>query len=339
LASTIRDVAAFSGLSLGTISKYINGGTVKEKTRHKIEEAIQKLNFKPNTIAKGLRNARSFTIGVLMSKLNSNFNSIIISALEEYLLPLGYSVIVSECHENENIEIEKVNFLLHHMVDGIVIMPYSMKGKQIEVMKENKVPFVVIDQLMENFETDGIVLDNAAALEKPVETLIKMGHRDIAIITGNLSLYTAKGRFAGFKKAMDKNNIPIKEQYVRDGDYTIDGGYTATLSLLNNKKPPSALIATNYDMTIGAILAINYLRKTIPDDLSFAGFDDLPLINVVSPSISIINQPMIEMGRNAGRLLFKRISGDYSGYPELIMHKAEMKLTGSIKPFKKRKTT
>ena len=336
MASTIRDVAAYSGFSLGTISKYINGGTVKEKTRLKIEEAIQKLKYKPNTIAKGLRNARSFTIGVLMSKLNSIFNAIIISSLEEYLLPLGYSVIVSECHENENMEIEKVNFLLHHMVDGIVIMPYSMSGKQIEIIKESKVPFVVIDQILEQYKVDGVVLDNAAAMEKPVEALIKMGHRDIAILTGSETLYTARGRFTGFKKIMDHYKIPIHDQYVCNGGYSTDGGYAATLSLLNRKKPPSALVVSNYDMTIGAVLAIHHLRKIIPDDISLIGFDNLPPINVVEPALSIISQPMVEMGKSTGHLLFKRIKGDYSGYPELIIHNADVKLTESIKPLRKK---
>jgi DNA-binding LacI/PurR family transcriptional regulator len=339
LASTIRDVAACSGVSLGTISKYINGGTVKEKTRVKIEEAIQKLKYKPNNIAKGLRNARTFTVGVLMSKLNSNFNSIIISSLEEYLLPLGYSVIVSECHENEKMEIEKIKFLLHHMVDGIVIMPYASSGKQIEVIEESKTPFVVIDQLLRRHKTDGVVLDNTAAIEEPVKTLLKMKHRDIAIITGSLTLYTAKGRFAGYKKAMDSYGIPLKEEYIRDGNYTIGGGYSAVLDLFALKKPPSALIVSNYDMSIGAVLAIHFLHKIIPDDLSLVCFDDFPLTTVVNPPLSVIAQPMIEMGRSAAGLLFRRINGDYAGYPEQIIHKAEMKLTESIKPFQEKLIT
>jgi DNA-binding LacI/PurR family transcriptional regulator len=337
VASTIRDVAAYSGVSLGTISKYINGGVVKEKTRQKIEEAIKHLKYRPNNIAKGLRNARTFTVGVLMSKLNSDFNGIIISALEEYLLPLGYSVIVSECHENETMEIEKIKFLLHHMVDGIVIMPYASSGKQIEVIEENKTPFVVIDQLLQWHKTDGVVLDNAAAIEEPVETLIKMKHRDIAIITGDMALFTARGRFAGYEKAMNRNGISIREEYVRNGSYSISGGYEATLDLFRLKKPPSALVISNYDMTIGAILAVHFLHKSVPDELSLIGFDDFPLTRVVSPPLSIISQPMVEMGRSAARLLFRRISGDYSGYPELIVHKAEMKLTESIKPLSKKR--
>lgn len=332
MASTIRDVAAYSDVSLGTISKYINGGAVKEKTRQKIEEAIQKLKYEPNHIAKGLRNSRTFTIGVLMPKMNSTFNSIIISALEESILPQGYSVIVSECHENEKMEIEKIKFLLHRMVDGIVIMPYDTSGKQIEVIEESKTPFVVMDQLLRGHKTDGIVLDNEDAIEKPVESLIKMNHRDIAIITGSMAMYsTARSRLSGYEKAMNKHSIPIKKEFIRDGNYSFDGGYNEVLELFRLKKPPSALVVCNHDMTIGAILAIHFLRKNFPDDLSLIGFDNLPPINVLNPPLSIISQPMVEMGRSAASLLFRRINGDYSGYPELIKHKAEMKLTESIK--------
>jgi DNA-binding LacI/PurR family transcriptional regulator len=336
LPSTIRDVAAYSGVSLGTISKYINGGALKEKTRLKIEKAVQKLKYKPNHIAKGLRNSRTFTVGVLMPKLNSYFNSVIISSLEEYLLPLGYSVIVSECHENEKMEIEKIKFLLHHMVDGIVILPHSIAGKQIEVMEKSKTPFVVIDHRFSRHKTDGVVLDNVAAIEEPVEALIKMKHRNIAIITGSMNMYTAKGRFAGYKKAMNRHGIPLREEYIRNGNYSIGGGYSTVLDLFNLKKPPSALIVSNYDMSIGAVLAIHFLHKKIPDDLSLICFDESFITNVVSPPLSVISQPMVEIGRNAACLLFKRINGDYSGYPELIIHKPEMKLTESIKPFQKR---
>jgi DNA-binding LacI/PurR family transcriptional regulator len=332
VAATIRDVAEYSGLSLGTISKFINGGPVKEKTRLKIEEAIKKLKFKPNNIAKGLRNARTFTVGVLLSKLHSSFDGTIVSALEEYLLPLGYSIIVSHCHENAEREIEKIKFLLKHMVDGIVLMPFSASGRQIEVLKESKTPFVLIDQIFRQYKTDGVVLDNAGAVAKPVETLLQMGHRDIAIITGNKALYTSKERLAGYTTAMNRHGVPIREEYVRNGDYTIDGGYAATLDLLKLKKPPTALLASNFDITIGAVMAIHFLHKEVPRDLSLIGFDRFPLTNVISPPLSIISQPMEEMGRNAGRLLFKRISGDYTGYPELIVHQPGIELTESVRP-------
>jgi len=331
LASTIRDVAARSGVSLGTISKYLNGGVVKKKTLGKIEEAIKNLDYKPNTIAKGLRNSRTFTVGVVLAMLADNFDSAIISSLEESLLPFGYKVIISDCHSNEEMEIEKIKFLLSHMVDGIVIHPYSMSGKQIEVIKESKTPFVVIDQTVPGCMTDSIVLDNEKAIEEPVEALIKMGHRDIAIIRGNMAYYSARGRFTGYEKAMNRHRIPIKEKYVRNGGLTIDGAYNAALDLFRLKKPPSALVVCNYFMTIGAVLAANFLHITIPDDISFIGFDDSPIINVVTPPLSIVSQPTVEMGRSAARLLIKRIKGDYVDYPEIIMHKATMRLTESVK--------
>ena len=331
MASTIRDVAAFSGFSLGTISKYINGGVVKDKTRQKIDEAIKKLEYKPNNIAKGLRNARSYAIGVLISKLYSNFWSIIISALEDYLLPLGYSVIICGCQQDEKKEIEKINFLLHQMVDGIVILPHSSLGKQIEIIEKSKTPFVIIDQLVRHHKADSVILDNVAAIEEPVEALIKMGHRDIAIITGNTSVYTAEKRLSGYEKAMKRYNIPIRKGYIRDGNYSIDGGFSETLHLLTLKKPPSALIVSNYDMTLGAAMAVLFQHVTIPEDLSLIGFDDPPLIKVINPPLSVMSQPMFKMGRSAGELLFRRINGDYSGYPELIVHKADMKLTKSVK--------
>lgn len=131
MASTIRDVAARAGLSVGTVSKYINGKTVKENTRLAIEEAIKELDFHPNNIAKGLRNAKSFSVAILLPMLDSTFCTSMISSIESTLLPLGYSVIVCECHNNAEMELRKTQYLIDRMVDGIVLIPYASDENQL----------------------------------------------------------------------------------------------------------------------------------------------------------------------------------------------------------------
>lgn len=332
MASTIRDVAALAELSIGTVSKYINGYTVKESTQIAIEAAIKQLNYHPNNIAKGLRNAKSFSIAILLPMLDSNFCTSMISSIEACLLPAGYSVIVCECHNDAQMELQKAQFLIDRMVDGIVLIPYALDGKQIEMIQAADIPLVLLDQEIDGHETDCIVLDNLLAGYETVSHLIQLGHRDIAILTGNPAHYTTRGRLGGYEKALKEAGIPVTKDYIQCGDYTIDGGYAAMLSLCHLRKRPTAVFVSNYDMTIGAYLAINYLNLKIPDDISIIGFDNFPLANVVKPSLTFAEQPTDAMGRDAGTLLYRRIKGDYSGFPQTIVHKPTIYYKDSIRP-------
>lgn len=322
MAATIHDVAKYSGLSLGTVSKYINGKPIKEKNREKIEQAIKVLNYRPNNIAKGLRNARTFTVGVLVPTLASSFATTIISAVEKELLPHGYCVIVSECHDNEEMELKKADILLSRLVDGIILLPFSPKGKQLDLIQNNHVPVVVIDQMIINHESDCVLLDNVSAISEPTEKLIEFGHHEIALLTGDPRLYTSERRINGYRRTLEKYHIPISEDFIINGNYTMSGANQALLKLYASGHLPTAIICSNYEMTLGAILTMNTLNLKIPDDISIVGFDNLPLSQVIKPPLFTIEQPMEEMGANAARLLYKRINGDYSDFPKIISHKA-----------------
>lgn len=331
MASTIRDVAKLSGLSIGTVSKYINGKYIKEETKLAIEKAIKELKYRPNNIAKGLRNAKSFSVAILLPMLNSSFCTSMISSIEKFLNPKGYSVIVCECHNNEEMELQKTKFLINHMVDGIILIPYNLKGKQIELIKNHNIPLVLLDQVILNQETDAVVLDNVFSAYEPIKHLIDLGHKDIAMITGNPLHYTTIGRTKGYMKALEENNIRIKGEYLVSGNYSIDGGYEAILKLWSLKNRPSAVFISNYDMTIGAYHAINYLKLNIPEDISVIGFDNFPLTNVITPPLSFAKQPTDIMGYEAGKILYRRMVGDYSDFPQVKMYEASFHYKESIK--------
>lgn len=336
MASTIRDVANRTGLSLGTVSKYINGTPVKEANRIKIENAIQELNFRPNNIAKGLRNAQTFSVAVLIPMLTSNFCTSMISSIETYLLSKGYSVIVCECHNNEKMELQKTRFLLDRMVDGIILIPFSSSGKQIELIQKNNTPLVVVDQLIKGHPADSIILDNFRSAYEPVRKLIQLHHRKIAII-GGPDHYTSTERLRGYIAAMNETQIPVIDDYIQCGNYTMDGGYEAMIRLAELPDPPTAVFISNYDMEIGAFLAVNYLKLRIPDDISIIGFDNFPLANIVNPPLSFAAQPTDDMGLSAAKLLFQRMRGDKSEYPKIIKHEPQFYYKESIRDLEKKK--
>jgi DNA-binding LacI/PurR family transcriptional regulator len=330
--STIRDVAASAGVSLGTVSKFINGGNVKDANRKKIETAIKELNFRQNHIAKGLRNAQTFTVAVLVPMISSSFASVIISAIEKYLLPLGYCVIVSECHDDEEIEIQKINFMARRMVDGIIILPFSENGKQIELLETCNIPFVLIDQIIPKYETDSVILDNTNAIYMPTKKLIELGHTRIALVTGRPELFTSQKRIEGYRVALNEYNIPFSPELLINGNYTLETAFKSTQTLLEDSTLlPTAIIASNYEMTLGILLALNQLHVRIPEDISVFGFDNLPLSKVIDPPMSVVTQPMEEMGYTAASLLYKRIKGDFDSFPETVSHKASILVRDSIR--------
>ncbi|MDB8709583.1 LacI family DNA-binding transcriptional regulator [Mediterraneibacter gnavus] len=330
MAATIRDVAKKSGLSLGTVSKYINGHPVKETNRLLIEQAIQELQYKPNNIAKGLRNSQTFSVAVLLPMLTSNFCTSMISSIESYLLPKGYTVIVCECHNDAAMELQKARFLLDRMVDGIILIPYDSTGKQIELIQNNHTPLIVVDQIIKDHPSDTIILDNQRASYEPVKKLISLGHTKIAIITGGIDHYTSQQRLNGYEKALRECHLPIYKHYIQCGNYSTEGGYEAMMKLAKLPDPPTAVFISNYDMEIGAYIGINNLNLKIPEDISLIGFDNLPLVNIVNPPLSFSEQPTDEMGLAAAKLLYRRMQGDQSDYPKTLIHAPIFHYTDSI---------
>jgi DNA-binding LacI/PurR family transcriptional regulator len=320
MGATIRDVAAYAQVSLGTVSKYINGGTVKESNRKKIAEAIEALSFKPNNIAKGLRNARTFTILVFVPRLSDVFINKVIQAAENFFLPLGYSVIVCECQADPKVEMEKLKIFTNRLVDGIILLPTANDGKQIDFLKKANVPFVVFDRLVDKHPCDAVILDNEEAAYLPTRAVLEKGHRRIGIISGDNDHFTTRGRLEGFKRALREFDLPPENGIVECGSYSIQGGNDAFLRMWTADKRPTAVITSNYDVTLGAIIAINNLKIRIPEDISIYGFDIQDLSQVVSPPLSLAGQPLEEIGTSTAELLYQRMQGDYEDFPRHIVH-------------------
>lgn len=330
MAATIRDVARVSGLSIGTVSKFINGGKVKENNRILIENAIKELDFRPNSLAKGLKSAKSYTVGVIVPSLLSTYTAVVVSAIEKYLQELGYSSVICACQLDEEVELNKAQFLIDKMVDGIILQPHSGSGRQIDYIKSCGIPLVCFDALVAGHETDGVVVDNIEAAYIPTKRLIEMGHRKIAIVYGD-DMYTCFGRLDGYKKALAEYKVRLNDNYVCRQPYTMQGGIRAIDWLFGLTDPPTAVIVTSYDMTLGAFVQINAHNLKIPEDISIIGFDNLPLAEAISPELSLVEQPMEEMGISAARLLLRRMLGDHKKFPEIIVHKTKLHIKGSVK--------
>lgn len=335
-------MARESGLSIATISKYLNGGNVLEQNRRLIEDAIAKLDFKVNELARGLKTSRTMTVGVLIPSFENVFFTSIVSNIENVLLQEGYSTIVCDYRENPRLEVEKFQFLLDKMVDGMILMPNSDDDNLIfevaQARAAKNIPVVLIDRLIKNVSCDVVLVDNLNASYNAVEQLIIRGHKRIGIIVGPEEIYTAQERLKGYIRVHEDYALPVEPSLIKYGDYQMQSGFELFQELLRVEPRPTAVYVTNYEMTLGAVIAANEDNLKIPDDLSLIGFDNLALARIVKPSLSIVVQPMQQIGETASQILLRRLKGDQSGFPSISRLKTELLIRDSIKHLETQKS-
>jgi LacI family transcriptional regulator len=334
IAATIKDVAKHTGLSIATISKYINGGNVLDNNRVAIDQAIRELDFKVNEIARGLKTNRTMTIGVLIPDLKNIFCTTIVSNIESILLQNGYSTIICDYQQNSGLEKEKFEFLINKLVDGIITIPYGIDAQCIKDLMRKNIPVVLIDRAIKEVSCDTVLADNLNASYNAVEQLIIKGHKRIGIICGPDNIFTAQERLKGYVRVYEDYSLKMDESLVKKGDYEVESGYSLLNELLDSINPPTAVFVTNYEMTLGAIMAINERNVKMPEELSFIGFDNLQMAKVVKPMLTIVVQPMEQIGETAANILLKRLKGDMSGFPAMFRLKTELISKDSVKELK-----
>lgn len=316
MAATIKDIARETGLSIATISKYMNGSTLREKNRIAIERAIKKLDYTVNEYARGLKSNKSRTIGVVIPELSNLFVTQIITKMEEILRGKGYSIIICDCHTDEKLECEAVHFLMGKMVDGIVNMPVCKNGRHLQPAVDKKIPIILIDRPINSLAgiADSVLIDNTAAAKTAISYLLQRGHREIGIIVGPEDVFTSTQRLKGYFDAFASCGFPVNERNILHSDYTVQGGYACMRRLLTQGNC-TAVFVTNYEMTLGAVIAVNEMGLKIPDEISFIGFDNMDLSRITHPQLTIVTQPLEQIGFHAAKLLLEHLTGDVPSAP------------------------
>ncbi len=308
MPATIRDIRRMTGLSVATISKYLNGGNVLPENRTKLEAAIRELHYEVNELARGLVTNRTRTVGVLVYSIESLFNGTLLRYLGEALRRLGYGVLICDSCEDEEVEAQSLRFLVNKKVDGIIVVPVSHRSDFLQPAREAGVPVVLMDRSLDDEEHDCVKIDNRMAAFRAMRLLLENGHRKIAVICSACE-YTGVERCKGFLDAMEQAGLPVPDAYRRCGRHAMEYGYQSMKELLRLEDVPTAVFMTNYEITLGAVMAVKETTYRCPDDISMLGFDDLILSQVVEPKMYMVVQPMKEMSERAVELLMQRIRG------------------------------
>jgi LacI family transcriptional regulator len=306
---TIKDVARVAGLSIATVSKYLNGGHVLDANREAIEQAIQLLGYRVNSVARGLKTRRTMTVGVLIPTIEMVFSTEIIAAIEKRLGQAGFSTLICDSQLSADLEIRKLEVLLEKQVDGIIMMPFSASPVPVQKALDQGVPVVLVDRKVQGLDLDCVLVDNENLAWQATTRLIEAGHSRIGIVLGPQDLYTSNQRFAGYTRACRENNVAVDFNLVRQTDYQLEGGSSAIRALLNWPRRPTALFTTNYETTFAAGLVINEQDLRVPDDLSWIGFDGPYIAQIYRPRLTVALQPVRAIGETAARLILERIAG------------------------------
>jgi LacI family transcriptional regulator len=328
--ATYKDLQARTGLSLATISKHYNGGNVLAENRLAIEVAAAELGYRVNGFARSLRTQKSQAVGVLLPKLDNEFHLTVIAGVEAALREHGISVLVCAGRDTPG---EAVEFLLSKMVDGIIAVPGETDRKALQAAAARGIPIVLIDRLLKGLESDAVVLDNPLAGRQAVEHLAAHGHTRIAALVGDQRSWTMRQRRDGFLAAMSRSGLQAEPAEVIAGPLTVASGRSAMRQLLAAPTRASAVICFNYELTVGALIAVNELEVVMPDDLSFVGFDSVELAQVIKPRLSMITQPTPHIAAQAAALIHARLaSGAAPPMHSLVTLASELVQGGSVGP-------
>lgn len=316
--ATIKDIARETGLGLATISSYLNGGNVRAKNRVKIEKAIADLHYEVNETARNLKTNCSQMIGAVIPELDSSFVARVLSTAEDLLLQKGYALLVCDCRSDPEREKESIDFLIRKRVDGLINIPVDESGANLKKFVRTGKPVVLVDRMTDSFPCDTVCTKNREALHLAVEKLIEAGHERIGMIAGPEQIQAARARKEGYRSALAGHGIRLPESYIFGGDDSIRGGIRGVESLLLAHPDITAVVVSNSTMSQGAIIGLNEMGISIPDRVSIIGFDNPEFARAVNPRMTILQQPVEEIGRKAAEVMLKRLSGDKEGFPEHI---------------------
>ena len=313
-----------AGVSPSTISKYMNGGNVREENVESIRRAIDALDYRVNPFARNLKMQRSRSIGVLLPDFTAPFFGNVITALDKVLRENGYHSLISCYSANHGLERDNLRFLISAGIDGLIYMPENLSAEEfIELTANCSVPTVQVDRCLQGLPGDTVLVDNSDAVYSAISDLAAQGHSRIAIITGPKAVFSAKERLVGYLRALSDLGILYDDQLVISGQNEFATGYHGfeTLNRLDHR--PTAVFTTNYNITMGFITAAREQGIRIPEDIAVFGFDCVDICTMMKPPLPVVHQPEHEIGQLAAHYLIERLEG-YNGPPRVTRLKCSI---------------
>jgi LacI family transcriptional regulator len=309
---TIREVAKAAGASVSTISAALNNSDyVSSAMRNRIEEAIRKLRYRPNDLARGLRLQKTQTIAIVVPDLSNNFYIEVVRGAKDYSTSANYTVLIGDSRDSWEEERNYLDLFHRRRVDGVVRVPaIDAAGKKAKSVLGN-LPVVYADRypVVGDSLVGRVGIDNKRAADGAARYLLSLGHRKIAIIVGEASSGTSVDRLHGFLRALKSANIRQDRSMIHIGHNDLESGHRHAMELLTSARRPTALFCTNNMMALGALAAIQEIGLSCPEEISLLAFDDFYWATLLRPRMTVVRQPAREVGMVAARMLIDYIEG------------------------------
>ncbi|MCC7445989.1 MAG: LacI family DNA-binding transcriptional regulator [Anaerolineae bacterium] len=306
---TIKDVAREAGVSYSTVSRVLNNQPhIHPDKRQRVLDAAARLGYVVNLQARGLVGGRTQTIGLLLHELSAPYMGLVVQGIDEELAAAAYELILQTTHRHRHKETLLVNTVSRGMIDGLLLLLPLELESYLDVLRDRQFPYVVIDHQGFDDFSPTVSADNVQGAYTATKYLIELGHRRIGFVAGRFDTSSGTDRLAAYKAALTDAGLPFDPDLVQPGAYEQHGGYLAANALLDLPQPPTALFCANDASAFGAYEAIRNRGLRIPQELSVIGFDDIPQAALVHPPLTTIQQPLVEIGRRAARLLLHYIA-------------------------------
>lgn len=318
MSASIADVAKRAGVSTATVSRVLaDKPHVSKKTRQKVLQAIKELDYRPDRTAQRLRLQTSDVLGLIVSDVQNPYFTSVARGVEDAAYDLQMNVLL--CNTDEDPERQKIylDIMRAERVAGLIIaMASNQNGDNLKEIRQSGIPVVLLDRLVDDFESDCVVVDNIQGTKDAINHFFSLGYRRIGAIHGASRITSAAERQQGYCEAFDALGLESDKSIIKMGNFKRETGYELTLEILKNPNLPEALFIANNQMTLGALQAFREHKIRIPHDIAIISFDDTPWAGELSPPLTAISQPTYELGGEAIRLLQRRIT--YPSAPYLV---------------------
>ena len=324
--ASLKDIAAEVGVSTALVSYVLNNkmeGRINKEVAARIKDVAEKMNYRPNQIARSLKTQKTSTIGLILADISNPFSSQIARIVENEANKNGYTVIIGSSDENAEKTRNLIQLFLNRQVDGLILSLPENTEDQVQLLKQQGVPFVLLDRYYPSIPSNIVAVDNFLASKSAIQHLLENGHKRVGIVTYQTTLFHLNERVKGAVDLLDDKSLvgEIRLDHI-DEDVT-----AAVDRFLSQPNPVDAIFFTSNLLTLSGLKHINNLGITIPNQLAVVGFDKTDAFELFYTTITYVSQPMVDLGETAVKLLRKSIED--KGHIEQVMLPAELMILNS----------
>lgn len=337
--ATINDVASLAGVSIKTVSRVLNGEpNVRTSTQDKVKAAAQQLAYKPNPSARSLAGNKSYLMGLIYDNPSAAYVMDVQAGVLDACHELGYSLLIHPCHyQSPKLACELLALVEHSRLDGLILTPPLSEMKPLIAALDAKgVALARISPVAFEHDSPLVRSNDQQAAKGLIEHLIQLGHSDIAMVLGHPDHGGASERQLGYQQAMKQAGLPIKPQWLVQGDFSFESGEQGGRQLLALDQPPTAIFASNDYMAAGVAKVARQLKLALPEQLSIVGFDNAPISRQLWPALTTVSQPVKALAKSATEQLVQKVRGHKLAKANSEPLAADIIIRGSCAPPKQK---